>query len=171
MNYNTLNLKVKNSMFEKLIKNKKGTAEVIGTIMFIVILLFFFTNVYLWHDAASKDMNELYVKKMNAGMSISFDSAKNQVVVNATSSTITLSRLWIDSSIAHVYADLTSNNVQVTPGGEHSLTIMFTSGQPQSDGSVQYEYDLQSNLLTIHYYVPQNPHFTIVNTLGVAVST
>ncbi len=53
-------------MLKRLIKNRKGTAEVIGTIMFIVILLFFFTNVYLWHDAATKEMNDMYVEKINA---------------------------------------------------------------------------------------------------------
>ena len=47
------------------IKNRKGTAEVIGTIMLIIILLFFFTNVYLWHDAATKDANQLYVKQIH----------------------------------------------------------------------------------------------------------
>ena len=46
-------------MLKKLLNNKKGTAEVIGSVMFIVILLFFFTSVYLWHDAAVKDMNDL----------------------------------------------------------------------------------------------------------------
>jgi predicted transporter len=59
----------------RLIKNRKATAEVIGSIMFIVILLFFFTNVYLWHDAAVKQMNDLYVNKMNAGMEVKFDPA------------------------------------------------------------------------------------------------
>ena len=93
-------------------KNRKGTAEVIGTIMFIVILLFFFTNVYLWHDAATKDTNELYVKKMNAGMSISFDD-NNNVTLTATSSEITLSRLWIDTGSvsggsSHVYVNWTA---------------------------------------------------------------
>ena len=51
-------------------KNCKGTAEVIGTIMFIMILLFFFTNVYLWHDAATKDANQLNLQKINSSFSI-----------------------------------------------------------------------------------------------------
>ena len=52
-------------LFNRLLKNKKGTAEVIGSVMFIVILLFFFTNVYLWHDAATKEMNQMYVDRIN----------------------------------------------------------------------------------------------------------
>ena len=50
-------------LIKRLLKNKKGTAEVIGSVMFIVILLFFFTNVYLWHDAAVKEMNDLVRSK------------------------------------------------------------------------------------------------------------
>jgi hypothetical protein len=57
-------------LIKSLLKNKKGTAEVIGTVMFIVILLFFFTNVYLWHDAATKEMNDLYVKRINSPITI-----------------------------------------------------------------------------------------------------
>ena len=53
-------------LIKRLLKNKKGTAEVIGSVMFIVILLFFFTNVYLWHDAATKEMNDMYVQKLNS---------------------------------------------------------------------------------------------------------
>ena len=53
-------------MFKRLLRNRKGTAEVIGSVLFIVILLFFFTNVYLWHDAATKEMNDLYVEKLNS---------------------------------------------------------------------------------------------------------
>ena len=58
-------------MIRRLLKNKKGVAEVIGSVMFIVILLFFFTNVYLWHDAATKEMNDLYVQKINSPITIS----------------------------------------------------------------------------------------------------
>ena len=72
----------------KIFGNRKGTAEVIGTMMFIVILLFFFTNVYLWHDAATKDANQLAVQKMSAGMSINYDNINNQVIVSASSSKV-----------------------------------------------------------------------------------
>lgn len=158
--------KVKN-----LLRNREGTAEVIGTIMFIMILLFFFTNVYLWHDAATKDMNQLYVEKMNAGMSISFDSSSNQVIINATSSEITLSMLWIDSDSAnvHVYANLA--NVQVAPGDSNAVTITFEmEGAPMnSDGAVLW--NPSSTTIQIANSLPPDPKFTIVNTLGVMVST
>jgi hypothetical protein len=151
----------------KLIKNRKGTAEVIGTIMFIVILLFFFTNVYLWHDAATRDANELFVKKMNAGMSISFSGTN--VIVNATSSDVKLSRLWIDTSSNHVYVDLGSKGVQVSPGDTHALVFVFDGGNSNTDGSVKF--DPSGNTIYVHYTLGSSPRFTIVNTLGVAVYT
>ncbi len=155
----------------KLIRNRKGTAEVIGTIMFIMILLFFFTNVYLWHDAATKDMNQMYVEKMSAGMSISFDSSNNQVIVNSTSSQITLSMLWIDTNSAHVYANLTSSTIQVAPGDANAVSFTFVGGSINPDGSVTCSQGSQTNTYEIHYSLPQNPKFTILNTLGVIVST
>jgi len=171
LNYNILHLKKKNLALTRFLKNREGTAEVIGTIMFIVILLFFFTNVYLWHDAASKDMNEFYVKKTNAGMSISFNGATDQVTLSSSSSEITLSRFWIDTNGIHVYADLSSSNVQIAPGPTNAVTITFAAGQPNSDGSVNFNYNQQSNLIKIYYSPSPSPQFAAVNTLGVIVST
>jgi preprotein translocase subunit SecG len=161
----------------KIFRNREGTAEVIGTIMFIVILLFFFTNVYLWHDAASKDANQLDVQKVNAGMSISFDSSNNQVIMNATSSQVTLSRLWIDTNDAHVYVDL--GNISVAPGDEYAITINFVGGHYTVDSSGAFFATcepLQGNTINVDYtlpeYTPQSvPVFTVVNTMGVDVST
>jgi hypothetical protein len=73
-------------LLKRFIKNKKGTAEVIGSVMFIIILLFFFTNVYLWHDAATKEMNDLQVQKINIQLevSVSYDAPNNHYVVTIT---------------------------------------------------------------------------------------
>ena len=65
--------------FKQLFNNKKGTAEVVGSVMFIIILLFFFTNVYLWHDAATKEMNDLQFQKINSPISITYDSATKTI--------------------------------------------------------------------------------------------
>ena len=160
-------------MLKRFIKSRKGTAEVIGTILLIVILLFLFTNVYLWHDAATKDMDELHVKQMSAGMGIVFNST--QVTVTATASEVTLSMLWIDTSSSHVYVNLTLLNVQVAPGAANAVTFTFNGGNPISDGNggfyVLSSYNKQSNIITVQYSLPQDPKFTIVNELGIAVST
>ena len=76
-------------------KNKKGTAEIIGSVMFIIILLFFFTNVYLWHDAAVKEMNDLQVQKINTKIdaTITYDGLLK--VTNNGAMDVSLERLWV----------------------------------------------------------------------------
>jgi len=86
-------------MLKRLIKNRKGTAEVIGTIMFIVILLFFFTNVYLWHDAATKEMNDMYVEKINTPITVSLTADGSNFNLNVTNRggmDAQLTMLWVD---------------------------------------------------------------------------
>jgi hypothetical protein len=87
-------------LIKRLLKNKKGTAEVIGSVMFIVILLFFFTNVYLWHDAATKEMNDLYVQKLNSPIAITVSHIQNNQydinIANNGGVDATISMLWIN---------------------------------------------------------------------------
>lgn len=165
--------------FGRFLRNKKGTAEVIGTMMFVMILLFFFTEVYVWHDQNVREMNSLYADKMNAGMQIIPSGTGQATVLNvtATGSDVTLDRLWIDSGGnsggAHVYADL--GQIQVAPGASNSIAILFNGGYPTSDGyggfNVTATYNLSTNTITVDYYLPTNPTFTVVNTLGIATST
>lgn len=167
MKYNTLHLnREKNGMMKRFIKNRKGTAEVIGSIMFIVILLFFFTNVYLWHDAATKDANELYVKKMNAGMEINYDNGN--LTVTARGSDVVLSRLWIATSNSHLYADLERLNVHMLAG--KSITIMYTSIIFNEDGSIKAELS-QDNTILVHYPSQDIVKLSLINTLGISVVT
>jgi hypothetical protein len=86
-------------MFRRLLKNKKGTAEVVGSVMFIVILLFFFTNVYLWHDSAVKEMNDLYVQKLNSQITATISNNNgiySIIVTNNGGVDATLSRYWVN---------------------------------------------------------------------------
>jgi archaellum component FlaF (FlaF/FlaG flagellin family) len=91
-------------LFNRLLKNKKGTAEVIGSVMFIVILLFFFTNVYLWHDAATKEMNDLQIQKINSRLEavVSYDAPSKQYNITVTNKggvDATLSILWVTEKV------------------------------------------------------------------------
>jgi hypothetical protein len=72
-------------LLKRFIKNKKGTAEVIGSV-FIIILIFFFTNVCLCHDAATKEMNDLQVQKINSQLraSVIYDTLNNHYVLTIT---------------------------------------------------------------------------------------
>jgi hypothetical protein len=127
---NTLTNKV-TVMLKSLLKNRKGTAEVIGSVMFIVILLFFFTNVYLWHDAATKDMNDLYAQKINSPITVSIMSDPYHLnVTNNGGVAARLSILWVtvNSPTAgsldtfHGYFNLTQSNVVIPAGLSKEIT-------------------------------------------------
>ena len=115
----------------RLMKNRKGTAEVIGTIMAIVILLFFFTNVYLWHDAATKQMDNMYVQKMNTPITLSLGPGNSSLIVtDKGGSDATLAVLWIDvesanggPDIAHYFYDSNIDNIVVQAGLTYSIPL------------------------------------------------
>jgi hypothetical protein len=117
-------------LITRLLKNKKGTAEVIGSVMFIIILLFFFTNVYLWHDAATKEMNDLQIQKVNTKIvaTISFDGANSILkVINNGATDVSLATLWVNEhstsgtpDSTHLSFDLKDT---VVVGGGSSVSI------------------------------------------------
>ncbi|MGD0643640.1 MAG: hypothetical protein ABSA75_01895 [Candidatus Bathyarchaeia archaeon] len=131
-------------MWKRIIKNRKGTAEVIGTIMFIVILMFFFTNVYLWHDAATKEMNNMYVEKINTPITVSLTSDPSTLnVTNKGGTDSQLTMLWIDikspsgsgPDVVHLNFNLISFNYNVPAGS----SIMIPSHYDNSYGSVTFK--------------------------------
>ena len=130
-------------MIKRLLKNKKGTAEVIGSVLFIVILLFFFTNVYLWHDAATKEMNDMYVQKLNSPIAITvYNTANNQYTINIANKggvDAMLSWVWINEKsqsggpdVFHTYTN-TLVNLIIEAGGSRNVTVSYSpiiSGDP-----------------------------------------
>lgn len=130
-------------MIKRFLKNKNGTAEVIGSVLFIIILLFFFTNVYLWHDAATKEMNDMYVQKLNSPIAITVSNPQtNQYTINITNKggvDATLSWVWINEKSPSGGPDIfhtnstTIVNVVVEAGGSKLETISYApefSGDP-----------------------------------------
>jgi hypothetical protein len=154
-------------MLKKLLRNRKGTAEVIGSVMFIVILLFFFTNVYLWHDAATKQMNDFYVNKMNAGMTLNLTSTPYSVT--AQGSNVIISRVWIITNGGqHLYANLESDNVHLLAGKE--TKIAFTATTEYEGNSLKADWNSNINTITIHYNPTDSINkISVLNTLGVLV--
>jgi hypothetical protein len=105
-------------MLKRLLNNKKGTAEVIGSVMFIIILLFFFTNVYLWHDASTKEMNQFYAEKLNSQISINYDPATNSLSVkNNGGFDATLECYWIDHNMILIPGTWSDEQKVVRAGG------------------------------------------------------
>jgi hypothetical protein len=141
-------------MLKRLLRNRKGTAEVIGSVMFIVILLFFFTNVYLWHDAATKEMNQLYVNKINspikiAGVDSSDPNRLTLTAENVGGSDAKLSILWITVEPTstgfdkfHGYYNLTkyySNDALNIPAGS-SITIHWAYANTDPIDGIPYAF-------------------------------
>src|SRR5665647_1895702 len=114
-------------LIKRLLKNKKGTAEVIGSVMFLVILLFFFTNVYLWHDAATKEMNDLQIQKINTKIDASITPAGILKVTNNGAMDVSLATLWVNEKSTSgspdtMHRSFDLNNAVVVGGGS-SVTI------------------------------------------------
>jgi archaellum component FlaF (FlaF/FlaG flagellin family) len=107
--------------FLRLLRGRRGTAEIVGSIMFLVILFFFFTNVYLWHDEATREMNDHVLDRVNSSVSIeAVDPTSNPLVLKVTNNGgvgFHLSRLWIIGPDPPDYVDLEDDNIWVA-GGE-----------------------------------------------------
>jgi hypothetical protein len=129
-------------MMKRLLNNKKGTAEVIGTVLFIVILLFFFTNVYLWHDAATKEMNQEYLSKINSPITVIIQNSSTLNVTNRGGVDTMLATVWqIVGSPDGVGPDLTHARVEhseVVPAGK-SVLIPIPSPIPSPSDYVTYK--------------------------------
>jgi hypothetical protein len=57
-------------MLRRMLGSRKGTAEIVGTVLFLVILFFFFSNVFLWHDQIAREMDSVTADKMNSAVKI-----------------------------------------------------------------------------------------------------
>lgn len=67
-------------MLKKLWRNKKGTAEIIGTALFLVILFFFFSNVFLFHNRVSREMDQIVADKTNSAIQLVTGSGSGDLV-------------------------------------------------------------------------------------------
>ena len=169
--------KVQKRFFGKLFGNRKGTAEIVGSVMFLVIILFVFTNVYLWHDTASREMNGLLAEKMNSLVSISSVTGGLNITNNGGFE-VRLSRLWLvnltsGSEKEHIYVDLensTSGPLNVRIAAGEAIHLEFMDALEFNDdeyGSIHAEY-IKFDLVEIFYPVPSGHSVTckILTTLG-----
>ena len=104
----------------RFLRCRRGTAEIVGSVMFLLIMLFFFTNVFLWHDNATREMDDVVSDKMNSlisveviEMNVSKPADCRLEVTNNGGVGVTLSRLWISGTLKskealHSYFDLST---------------------------------------------------------------
>ena len=116
----------------RLLCSRRGTAEIIGSVMFLLIIMFFFTNVYLWHDRATREMDSVLSEKMNSSVSIqivNMNASNGERRLNVTNNggvDAYLSRLWIIDGQGHRFIDLEAGKgKRVSAGGTILLPIYF----------------------------------------------
>jgi hypothetical protein len=149
-------------IFIKLLRNRRGTAEIVGSVLFLVILLFFFTNVYLWHDQATRRMDDVVADKINSIIEVTYNGTdKTMMVTNKGGVGVALSRLWINNDDSHIYFDLENIQGGGVPwvSGGTTLEIRFNSSAPEPVG-----WDGQS--LVVEYEPVADDVFKVLSALG-----
>lgn len=151
----------------RLLCSRTGTAEIIGSVMFLLIMMFFFTNVFLWHDRATREMDGALSEKMNSLVSIQVVSMNvtKDMVLNVTNNGgvgVVLSRLWITTDVDHNYADLQKGQeIWVAAGDTIELTL---SGQTQLDSDGAFK--VARYTISFAPMVGAKVTFTILTTRG-----
>ena len=128
-----LTKKVKSKIYWNIRKPclwRRGTAEIVGSVMFLLIIFFFFTNVFLWHDNATREMDGVLSEKMNSIVSIEVENLNvteglRLKVTNNGGVSVELSRLWI---IAYLEGGLEDHSFEdiaawIAPGKSHSIQL------------------------------------------------
>jgi hypothetical protein len=117
-------------MLKRFLKDQKGASEIVGTALFLVILFFFFSNVFLWHDEVTREMDQVIADKMNSAIRVEAFSNATTVWLktdNIGGLDVTLSRLWIITDDAHYYADFEPYNLHIEAGRHMNITFTNTT--------------------------------------------
>ena len=141
-------------MLRRFLKDKKGASEIVGTALFLIILFFFFSNVFLWHNQITSQMDQVVADRMNSGIRMDVFSNDTDIwltVVNVGGLDVSLSRLWIITDDEHLYADFGLDVVHVGAGRQLNITISNVTG-PVSGGEVQVFGDLDP--IVVQYQPP-----------------
>jgi hypothetical protein len=145
-------MRIKNikARFDSLLRSREGTAEIVGSVLFLVILFFFFTNVYLWHDQATRDMNNVVLDRVNSAVDIEQLPLPGYVlqVTNKGGVGFSLSRLWIIKSDDHNFANFTGGQIWLEGGESVNIELIVGSAQFESDGS--YRVDFSSDPIAVY---------------------
>ena len=163
--------RIQKNALRRLLSDRKGTAEIVGSVMFLLILLFVFTNVYLWHDNATREMNGVLAEKMNSPVSLSNVTGTGLVVTNNGGFEVGLSRLWLvnvtrGSATDHVYVDLEPLNLRIAAGAEINLLFVGNSVVFNDDGSILAGLNFDGDVQVLYPLPDHLVRCKILTTLG-----
>jgi hypothetical protein len=154
----------------RFFQNREGVSEIVGGVMLIIILMFFFTNVYLWHDQATRQMNDALSTKMNSPVSIAIAPSGNLVVTNNGGVDVALSRLWIINGSLHLFADFESlADYQPWVGAGNSTELDFNASAPVTNVS-PIAVTWNGEYAVVQYSVSGNVSFKIITANGNSAS-
>jgi archaellum component FlaF (FlaF/FlaG flagellin family) len=141
----------------RLLCSRRGTAEVIGSVMFLLIIMFFFSNVYLWHDRATQVMDSVLSEKMNSPVSIQIVNMNSSIGVRRLNVTNNggvdayLSRLWWSYYGVHSFVDLEGKRVSAG----NTIEVVVPSDVPFSKTVTFKVLTTQGNTAACTYYYRQ----------------
>jgi hypothetical protein len=149
---------------KSLFRNRLGTAEIVGTTLFLVVLLFLFTNVILWYDTSARQAESIVVDKINSPVSMTiyqYPGYGDPLILRVRSTGVKDVRIvgvrWVEAiNDNHEYIDIKRDlstpvliqsglwiDIIFTPGGglffnpeNRTLTVDFT---PSPSGEVMFK--------------------------------
>ena len=118
-------------------KSRKGTAEIVGTVFFLIILIFVFSNVFLWYNGVSQQVNTVMADRVNSpvDMEVTYEIlGVDALKVSAVGGRdVRLLRIWIievnentHAEINHSYIDFKEqlpNELWVASGSQHYFVL------------------------------------------------
>lgn len=140
-------------VLRRFLKDRKGASEIVGTALFLIILFFFFSNVFLWHNQITSQMDQIVADRMNSGirMDVFYNETDIWLTVdNVGGLDVSLSRLWIITDDTHLYADFGLDVVHVGAGRQLNITIDNMT-DPVSD---EVQVDDDSDPIVVRYKPP-----------------
>jgi len=144
-------------MLRRFLKDQKGASEIVGTALFLIILFFFFSNVFLWHNQITSQMDQIVADRMNSGIRMDVFSNDTDIwltVDNVGGLDVSLSRLWIITNVTHLYADFGLDVVHVGAGRQLNITLLnMTIGN-------DVDVTIDSDSIVVEY--PHPPGVTVV---------
>ena len=138
-------------MIYKHSKKRRGTAEVIGTASFLVILFASLANM-LWYNQATIEMNKHFSQKANSQIELETTDGSILEVKATGSHDVEIIGLWIiESDLNHNYTSFTSHYI---PAGS-SINI-DVSGYTPGSGDITFKIitDIGNIAIISHSYTP-----------------
>jgi len=161
-------------LLRRFLKDRKGASEIVGTALFLVILFFFFTNVFLWHDQVTREMDQVVVDRMNSGIKLDFMEDTGSAIVltvrNVGGLDVTLSRLWIvnitQSVVSyddHVFGDFEPWAIHIAAGGQRNVTLRLEGTENSVvDGKVDVKVDEDGSVIVNYFPPSENVTFRVL---------